>query len=548
MDFESKVDEALRKIKLALSTLRVLRPGDAVHTYDDKYLLANESTTAMIYTALIAIQEFLGLSRVHLDTMIRWVHEEHEEVSIQFMSTETLTYINETMKSVENPQSIQKSSMGISSVIKSYTKITEYNYVFTAAYKLIAVKGAGLSSEFELPLLSRSMKQSIVLGSKEPIFPEKDKFEFKINLSWLFRRLHSVGEGNVVAQFEVDRSQAKCFTPTENEDIITALQFAAEVTHFADAVRGYFLDHLFQVELSYSSGAKANMDAIYQYRPIFSAIVPLFQETEGIMGVLSSASLLSYQQHEFQEKFATVMDLYKPPASDVIISASECTLEVGLHILICICSQFKDAMDSIDDLVRQHLAAAVGKVLQPEDFHKYMQFHNRRLLCEEYQPRPFSHSVRRSLTHSPEGSLLIEETAGGKASQPILTMCRSESESAPMRMALSSSSTITFGGERHLHVYLAHSFSGAAPAQLTLVAQARQFSSFILVAGTLVSATEFDPKFAVILQNKDELKIPLLLEQVPTAGEFRKATHSLSPEQQRFATAYRRMQVLSSLS
>ena len=41
--------------------------------------------------------------------------------------------------------------------------------------------------------------------------------------------------------------------------------------------------------------------------------------------------------------------------------------------------------------------------------------------------------------------------------------------------------------------------------------------------------------------------IPLLLDELPTAKEFKDAVKSLSPEQQRFAQAYRKMQLASSV-
>ena len=41
--------------------------------------------------------------------------------------------------------------------------------------------------------------------------------------------------------------------------------------------------------------------------------------------------------------------------------------------------------------------------------------------------------------------------------------------------------------------------------------------------------------------------IPLLLEEIPTAKEFKDAVKSLSPEQQRFARAYRKMQLSTSV-
>ena len=42
-------------------------------------------------------------------------------------------------------------------------------------------------------------------------------------------------------------------------------------------------------------------------------------------------------------------------------------------------------------------------------------------------------------------------------------------------------------------------------------------------------------------------QVPLMLETIPTPAEFRDAIESLSPEQQRFAKAYRGMQLASTL-
>jgi hypothetical protein len=61
------------------------------------------------------------------------------------------------------------------------------------------------------------------------------------------------------------------------------------------------------------------------------------------------------------------------------------------------------------------------------------------------------------------------------------------------------------------------------------------------------SATTFEPQYGIILQNKDDLTIPLMLETLPSAKEFKDAIESLSPEQQRFAKAYREMQLEGSV-
>ena len=51
----------------------------------------------------------------------------------------------------------------------------------------------------------------------------------------------------------------------------------------------------------------------------------------------------------------------------------------------------------------------------------------------------------------------------------------------------------------------------------------------------------------MIVQNKDDITIPLDLDMIPSAKEFKDAISSLSPEQQRFAKAFRSMQLESTL-
>jgi hypothetical protein len=133
-----------------------------------------------------------------------------------------------------------------------------------------------------------------------------------------------------------------------------------------------------------------------------------------------------------------------------------------------------------------------------------------------------------------------------------------------MTFALDASTIINFTGSRHLHGFLAAKFSNSS-IDLNLSVRARQFSSFILLLGTLGDQNDFLPSHAIIVQNKDKILIPLLTgfhvftnlkELIPSAKAFREAISSLSQEQQRFAKvhfnyvntkAFRSMQLESSL-
>ena len=108
-----------------------------------------------------------------------------------------------------------------------------------------------------------------------------------------------------------------------------------------------------------------------------------------------------------------------------------------------------------------------------------------------------------------------------------------------MSFDLNASTTVNFSGNVHLHGWLSHSFSGQSGSKLFLTSRARQFSSMVVLVGRVTSATTFDPTYAAIVQNKDELTIPLELSVIPTPKEFKDAIASLSPEQQAFAKAFR---------
>ena len=197
-------------------------------------------------------------------------------------------------------------------------------------------------------------------------------------------------------------------------------------------------------------------------------------------------------------------------------------------------------------MLQKQLIAAIGKELTPVDFNSYMDFHARKLVKAEFRPQPFSHAIRRP-EHDPEGGLSLEAAQGSAMPDPVSTTVSWSKATRPMSFALDASTRVSFMGDRFLHAWLSHQFSGSSGLSLNLVARARQFSSFILLVGRIASADVFEPKHAIIIQNKDVLKIPLMLEQIPTPKEFRDAIESLSPEQQRFAKAFRGMQLESTL-
>lgn len=108
-------------------------------------------------------------------------------------------------------------------------------------------------------------------------------------------------------------------------------------------------------------------------------------------------------------------------------------------------------------------------------------------------------------------------------------------------------SSVEITGDRCFHGWMQHRFQSEPPPEFNLACRARQFSCFIVLVGTMRGPDVFDAKDAIIVQNKDEISIPLLTDVLPSAKEFKDAIASLSPEQQQFAQVFRRMQLESSV-
>jgi len=255
-------------------------------------------------------------------------------------------------------------------------------------------------------------------------------------------------------------------------------------------------------------------------------------------------------QRSLREALASLDKQYPAEsAKDKVVTASEASLLLAFHICLDTSTTYHDAVRCLEEMLYSQVAKAIGKEVSPADFTEYMDYHYSRLFKEEFRPRPFCFAIRRP-NRFPEGTLSIEQSAASSSAsntaQPIRTFV-GKAAPAPMKFALNAAAELTFNGDRFLHCTVLHKFSHGQGPQLSLVARARQFSSFVLLVGKIAAKDKFDPTSAIIIRNKDDLKIPLLMETIPAAKEFRDSIQSLSPEQQRFCKDFRGMQLASTM-
>jgi hypothetical protein len=286
-----------------------------------------------------------------------------------------------------------------------------------------------------------------------------------------------------------------------------------------------------------------------------------------------------------------------------IISSLEATLVLLSHHVNHLCTTFHSSVDYIEEMLRNQLIAAIGREVQPRDFDAFMHFYYKKLFGARYAPRPFTYAIRQP-NHYPDGILSVEDIGSTKTTsnvfgtfgnnvnnnnnyynknnnkvEPVVSLVRHvpaaaaaalhDDDDSPQRAAAAASifipinaaTSVEITGDRYIHGWMQHQFLSSSSASSSscmpsldtnatpyqLAARARQFCSFMIIIGNMAGPDTFQPKEAIILQNKDEVLIPLLTKVLPSAREFRDAIASLSPQQQDFAQAFRSMQLETSV-
>ncbi len=494
----------------------------------------------MAAASLLQCLEVVGMNAAHLATMRKWA--ETRSVTLRLAAHEDCGFLREESRQVESPYQRVTEVSGLPDgkvkvTDKIVTTVKEYFWGFDFEYEIQAFQGT--ATDQALTLLARKGSVTIKTVAKTTPRPRTVvRPHVDVNVTWLFAHLDPEGRSS----FAIDRTREDCHTPRRNRDVEAALQAVEEVYAFGERVIGYFFQDLFPAQEDHGRDLAA-----IDVDDVFVPVLPLFDENASAEGVLPGAyagAFLEEERRSLAEKCRALASAF--PRDGTVITAVEAGLLLTVRHMGEVCRAYAGAVGYIEGMLRSQLVAAIGKEVTPADFTAYMEFHHRKLMAPPYRPRPFSYAIRRP-GHDPEGVIAIESASGGAAGDAISTTVAASVAARPMTFPLDASTRVSFGGERYLHAWVSHQFSGQAGPSLTLVARARQFSSYLLLVGRIASAEVFEPRFGIIVQNKDLVKIPLLLEQIPTPKEFRDAIASLSPEQQRFARAFRGMQLESTL-
>eukprot|EP00980_Cylindrotheca_fusiformis_P017289 scaffold5347_cov130-Cylindrotheca_fusiformis.AAC.11 len=487
--------------------------------------------------------------------------------------------------------------------VKVKTTVQEYHWNVTTPYQLYLQMG---DDETRIQLMSRNDKRAnlIVSGGshssssrrrdddddsskntrQRPSPPPIDStsHRFQVDLTWLFQQIildddnHDHGtqeekkkkKKQPFSNFSIDRLAETCKTPRRNQQIEKAFQFHEQYRSWMYKVSDIFshLDHVivgsggssFETDDDETSTATTLHDAEVALKHVFIPIIPLFENSAVLPS--SDFDLFLSKHRSSLDEFVNDMKRSKKFSRSSFVSQED-AIVVGLlkHLQEVILS-WSETVDYVEDTLRNQLIQAIGKELTAEDFDKFIGHYSKTIFAENYAPRPFSYAVRRE-DHYPDGMVSIERDR-----TPVDTIVRRISGSDNVKgpsisIPVDAATSVTIQGDCFIHGWIQHRWGigsssmdedfarggGGDLYECYLVARAHQFSSFMIILGVMGGANTFIPKDAIILQNKDEVLIPLLTNVLPSAKEFKDSIASLSPEQRAFAESYRKMQLESSV-
>jgi hypothetical protein len=522
LSFTTTVQQAMENVRDILEKERNVQLAEhQEHEYADKFALVEQQTHSL-WRSLKSIFARLGLD---LSSMA-----DAANVTLFFEGKSLCEFDKET-EVEEVGDGVQITVKGNANKVQEVRKYKHFHWNITKSYEVYAC--AGSCEEGKIDLKHRSLSTTITTKANRKPVNDRNVFE-KVNISWWTDQV-----AQNTYEFSIDRSLESCLTPRRNEEVEDALEFHARLFRWCSLVTNFLAAD--------PSGGIPTLPQQSGPQIPPPSLVPLLENST----VLSAKTLdhfLDIEKASLDRKVADLQEIFGEALPTKMLSADEAILNELLNHIKNSILFYQNNVDYVEDMLRKQLVQAIGREITPEDFDQYMNFHNKKLFLNDYAPSHFSHAIRRPKQY-PVGIVSIES---GSASEkgPVQTFSRHISgEGKPsILIPIDAATSVELTGDRFLSGWIRYQFDSQSSGGVSnIVARARQFSSYMLLIGTMSGPRSFDPKNAIILQNKDEVVIPLLTEVLPSAKDFKDAIASMSPEQQEFARAFRAMQLESSV-
>jgi len=572
-EFSSKIDKAVKSVERILSNARnpLIASPDHDHTYDDKFALS-EFLSKVALASFFNTFERLGLDKTTLGDLVKAVSNDKKSVTLRFASSEKCEFIKESTIEIISPEkvveehktdeqadgkriTITSSTIGkrlkrkITST-KIVNSVKQFHWKMDVEYSIYVYTGTNseMDGDVSKVLISRNPSCEIITrGSKTAPTPAAaTNNPIDVSLTWM---LQCINAEALNVDFVIDRKESSCRTPRHNNETRDAWTHFRAMHDWCTDVNYYFIrmeklaasgNDLLEQPIVKSIGLSA-----INGNEIFVPVLPLFESIQDASTsptptspVLTAGDMdvfLAEQCRTMSEQIEIISSQFSPPSEAMIVL-------LNAHMK-SISDLWNNGILHIENMLYKQLFNAIGKSVDSKDLSEFVRSHNQRLFSDTYAPEPFCYAIRRYGQY-PDGIISIEDEANENALTFTRKLENRETQD-PMYIPINSATSVELRGDMYLHAWMLQKFENKP--SFSLSSRARQFSSFLLIIGKLSGPNTFEPQHGIILQNKDEIIIPLLLDEMPSPQEFKDAIASLSPEQQQFARSFRNMKLSSSV-
>ena len=590
-DFALKVNDAIKTVETILDNTRnpCLASPSHTHVYDDKFTLVEFMTNTATTALLQVLDKMMGLESSasspqqpketaqqlfqNFMKVVKVVKDQKKSVTMRFLAREQCSFVKEEEIEKEYPTQIVHEITTTNSEVggspdrktvcsKVLQKVKQYHWNVTIEYAIYMYCGdqTSYSAETSLSFIHKKISRNVITMTSDSPYPTaKDCHPIDINITWLLQNLNE----NLQPEFtRIDRESKSCRTPRNNDQVRQAWDFFTNVNDWFNSVGHYFImkdDEVIssnkvdvpKTRMSLSSATKNNI--FVPVLPIFESISTNKNDDTPMMPLVNDLNV--FLEKHFSSMTECIQSVSTNFEQGKFMSSEEATIVLlAFHVSDGIVDMWLHGINHIENMLYTQLYNAIGKHVKSKDLDEFLQSHNQRLFSESYAPEPFCYAIRRP-HHDPDGIISIEQVEKNEDNSKDTTktihamtftrQLETSNGDYAMNIPINSATSVQFQGDLFLHAWMLQRFKKKSSFQI--VSRAKQFSSFLLLIGKLTGPDTFEPQHGIILQNKDEILIPLLMDEMPSAKEFKDAISSLSPEQKRFAKAFRSMKLASSV-
>lgn len=501
------------------------------HTYNDLFVIVEQITRIQHKLLHTLFREFIPEN--HWKTIISWAKQQ-KTVCMRIDMKEKSTFIRKEAKYIRQTETFVE---GFKQIFTEQKKI-HYYWDHEVTYVLSLFKGTYIDEKIQLFSCTKNM-ESVTFSEYNPRKAENIIEPIDILLDDFLMK-YFTNEGEII-EFEIKENTE---TPNKNIYLEQELIFLNKLLTWNNELIENF-ERITNTLFNFKTVCVDSTLPNYSY-----PIVMINKDDESKKFQFLSKNeefeinkdFIEFLQSHFM-KIQKIDDNFKFTKFLAIIVLFSSNLQ-----------NYFDNLEYIHEIQHDNLIHALGRHVNIEDMNDLMNFHYRSFFKNEFQPKSFSYTIKSSDIDDSEGEIsILPEYNQDNTNLPcvIKTFVKKISSNTIMKINLTPSIQISMNSSKYCHGWINEQFSTfnkpSVISNYKLIGRSKQFSSYILILGNVLSNDHIECKHAILLRNNTEIIIPLLMESLPSAKAFKEAISSLSLEQQEFANAYRSMQLAGSL-